>query len=202
MPNCLVVYAHPNAESLCATTRARAVDRLTSLGMKVTVHDLYGARFDPVLTAEEWNHQRTGESLTRPYDNLRADLAAADHLVLVFPTWWYGFPAILKGYLDRVWSPELAFAIRDGRMIRARLGRVRSVTVATTGGSPWWWMVIAMREPLRRTLTIGLRPLLGRHCAFHWIACYGLDRPNQRRIARYLGRLDQVLRKISEMKTV
>src|SRR5262245_20706268 len=93
-----VVYAHPSANSFAAAVHLRVVEGLTAAGHQVGDLDLYAENFHPVLTREEREvHYNTGAILVGvgPYvDRLRASEA----LVLCFPTWWYGMPAILKGW--------------------------------------------------------------------------------------------------------
>src|SRR5262245_66319295 len=64
-------------------------------------------------------------------------LRRCDGMVLVFPTWWYGMPAILKGYIDRVWLPGVVFKLDHGRT-RPILDNIKRFAVVTTYGSPWW----------------------------------------------------------------
>ena len=101
--------------------------------------DLYAEGFPSALGREErLNYEMTGTNLTgvRAYvDRLRW----AEGLILVFPTWWYGMPAMLKGYLDRVWLPGVAFDMKpDGTVSTDRLKSLRRIIVITTyGGSCW-----------------------------------------------------------------
>jgi len=106
---CLVVIAHPLENSLCQYLSEQTIKHLVSIGYQVTVKDLYQDAFDPILSHEE----RASYYQTKFDDNrLKADLKelmATETLVLVFPTWWFGFPAILKGWFDRVWAPGFAY---------------------------------------------------------------------------------------------
>ena len=106
----LLVLAHPLAESFAAAVAGTARETLEEAGHTVDVLDLYRENFDPRLTASE----RAGY-FDIPYDssgvaNLVARLKAAEGLILVFPQWWFNFPAILKGFFDRVLAPGVAFS--------------------------------------------------------------------------------------------
>jgi len=105
---CLVVLAHPLENSLCKHISDNAIAHLKSLGHSVTVKDLYQERFNPVLTKNE----RTSY-YDEFYDNdIAADirqLQQTESLILIFPTWWFNFPAVLKGWFDRVWAPGFAY---------------------------------------------------------------------------------------------
>ena len=123
----LVVLAHPLSESLCAHLAHEAIDALRARGATVDVLDLYAEAFQPELTeAERRLHYKTPEP-GPDIVALQQRLAAADMLVLVFPTWWFSMPAILKGWFDRVWAPKFAF--EHGTPLRPLL----------TGSNPAWW---------------------------------------------------------------
>ena len=92
---CLVVVAHPLADSLCAAMARAAVATLTAAGHEVQVEDLYGEDFSPVLSASERQSYYTPPFESAAVQALIERLLAAEALVLVFPTWWFGFPAML-----------------------------------------------------------------------------------------------------------
>ena len=133
----LVVSAHPVPDSYVAAVRAAAVRGLAAGGRDVDRLDLDAEGFQPLLTRQEWEgHRWTGVETHRPTcagDPLPGDVAAhaarlraADALVLVYPTWWGAQPAIMKGWLDRVWVEGVAFTFRpDGRRTRHELRRIR-----------------------------------------------------------------------------
>ncbi len=106
----LVVYCHPKPDSFAAAMRDAVVDGLNQAGHEPQIVDLYAEDFDPRFGAHEHaayeNPNENGQGLERYTDQLRW----ADGLVFVFPTWWYDMPAMLKGWLDRVWLPGVAFA--------------------------------------------------------------------------------------------
>src|SRR6195256_5312361 len=134
-----VVFAHPLPSSFAAAVHRRIVDGLQARGHQVDDLDLYAERFDPVMTlAEREAHYRVGSNLAgveRYVERLRA----AEALVLCFPTWWYGMPAILKGWFDSVWLPGVAFTLPEGGgAIRPALHNIRKFAVVTSYGSPWW----------------------------------------------------------------
>src|ERR1700757_4223575 len=101
----LVIFAHPLGDSYAATLRNTVVAALKAGGQTVDLYDLYREGFDPVLSAQERrDYENTSENVravSRHVERLRE----AEGIILVFPSWWYGMPAILKGYFDRVWLP-------------------------------------------------------------------------------------------------
>src|SRR5690349_4935711 len=111
----LRMYCHPVAESFAASAHRTVLAALAEAGHKVTDVDLYAERFDPVMSRQErldYLNTERNERLVQRYDD---QLAAAEALVLVYPSWWYGMPAMLKGYFDRVWLPGVAFDVTAKR---------------------------------------------------------------------------------------
>lgn len=151
MANILWVSAHPSPRSLNAALRREGVERLRGRGETVVESDLYAMRWNPVLDADGF---RTTAGTFHPTEDVRAayladrlpdDIAAeqhklrsADALVLQFPLWWYGMPAILKGWFDRVFHSGFAFGTdpESGRRLRFEQGpfRDKRVLVITTLG--------------------------------------------------------------------
>src|SRR5271169_6797345 len=109
-----VVFAHPSPASFAAAVRDRVVSALVAQGHDVDELDLYAAGFDPVLTPAEWAAHVQGAAHLTGAGSEAERLRKADALVLVFPTWWFGLPAILKGWFDRVWAPGVAFHLPAG----------------------------------------------------------------------------------------
>ena len=106
----LVIYCHPRQGSFTEAVRDVVLEKLTAIGAEVRLRDLYAEGFDPVLSARE-HEIYEDEALNRaPVVSHCADLAWCDTLIFVYPTWWYGLPAMIKGWLDRVLVPGLAFS--------------------------------------------------------------------------------------------
>ncbi|UYG04557.1 NAD(P)H-dependent oxidoreductase [Halomonas sp. LR3S48] len=159
--HCLVVKAHPLPESLCSSLTSHIVGRLERAGHTVEVEDLYARGFAPPLTAGErqsyFDHY-AGQQVAAEIERL----LSAEAVVLVFPTWWFGFPAILKGWFDRVWAPGVAYDHADDYgPITPRLHRLRHMLVVTSLGSPWWVDRLVLWQPVKRVLkTAIVRPCL------------------------------------------
>ena len=171
----LVVYAHPCEESFCAAIRDHAVTALAEAGHDVRVLDLYASGFDPVLSAEERRSYHTPGDNEQPVAEHLAQLRWCEALLLVYPTWWYGQPAMLKGWLERVWVPHATFRMPEpGRPIARVMTNIRVVGVVSTLGSPrWWWWVMGV--PGRRIILTGIAVLCARGCRTFWLAHYRMD---------------------------
>jgi putative NADPH-quinone reductase len=185
----LVVYAHPLADSLAAALHCTIVDTLRQGGHEVDDCDLYAGRFDPVLSAAERRAYNTPDPDLRAIADSVARLRRADALVLCFPTWWYGMPAILKGYFDRVWAPTVAFHLpAGGGMIRPGLTNIKKLWVVTSYGAPWWLIRLVLRDPVRAVVLGGLGRLCGRG-ERRWLALYNVDAASPARCAAFVRRV-------------
>lgn len=195
----LVVYCHPKDSSFTAAVRDRVLQRLAAAGAEVRVADLYAQGFQPVLTAAEWEGYLEAPANLAPVAHEVADLRWCDTLIFVYPTWWYGLPAMLKGWLDRVLLPEVAFLMPDGvnRTIRPGLGHIRRLGVFTTCGASWWLTQI-VGAPGKRTLMRGVGFLCAPRRRTVFAAHYLMDSSTPDSRARHLDkvgeRMDRLLR--------
>jgi NAD(P)H dehydrogenase (quinone) len=166
------------------------LEALSSNRHEVIDLDLYAEGFDPVLTREErleyHNPERNAENVRKYADQL----LLAEGILLVYPSWWYGLPAMLKGYFDRVWLPGIAFDVEpDGHIGRDRLRHIRTIVVVTTYGSSWWLIRLFMGDPTRKFISRGLRRICGRGCRIRWYVKYGMDSATPKQLNRFLNRV-------------
>jgi putative NADPH-quinone reductase len=170
----LVVYCHPVPDSFCAAVRDATLEAIHAKGCEARIIDLYAEGFEPVMSAAERASYNDGA----PQDPALAvhigHLQWAEALVLVYPTWWYGLPAMLKGWLDRVWTVDVAFALTDQGKIKPLMPHIEKIAVVTTCGAPWWWSVI-IGQPGRKTILRGMRALCGWRCRTLYLAHYRMD---------------------------
>ena len=191
--NALVVYAHPLGDSLAASLRDAACRGLEAAGYDVEVIDLYASGFDPNLSAAE-RAAYMGETYAVPPEVSEhcRKLREAEILVLVFPQWWFGMPAILKGFVDRVFVPGVAFELdRAGGRLIPLLDRLKGFYVVTTTGSPWWVAELVMRNPLRRQISMGIRRFCSRTARFRMLSLYDLDRAPREKCAAFVARIER-----------
>ena len=171
----LVLFCHPDPASFQATILADLVGRLKDGRHEVTVIDLYGEAFDPILDQESWRAHRQER---RVEDGVSAHVAAlrdCEGLIFVYPTWWYGLPAMLKGWLDRIWQPGVAFTMEGGIFRLHHLTNVRRFAVVTTHGSPGWFIDRVVGNPGRRQLMRGMALQFARGVRTCWQAIYAVD---------------------------
>jgi putative NADPH-quinone reductase len=134
--NVLVVLAHPDPGSFNHAIAGAAAAALGRLGHAVVLRDLYAEGFDPVLGREEIPRDAALPPAIRRHCD---ELASADGIVVVHPDWWGQPPAILKGWIDRVVRPGVAYAFEEGdggEGVPIGLLRARTAVVLNTSNTP------------------------------------------------------------------
>ena len=186
MTRALVLFAHPCAESFSAALHGVVVETLNRRGWQVDDLDLYAAGFSPVLTAEERRGYHAVDANTAPVADHVAPLRAAEALVLVFPVWNFGFPAILKGFFDRVFLPGVSFRLERGRVV-PNLTHVRRLAAVTTYGGTRVRALLA-GDPPRQVVTRAVWHVC-RPARMRYLALYDMNRATDADRARFLGRV-------------
>lgn len=189
--NTLVVICHPKAESLTRAAAAKVLTGLAEAGRPVRVLDLDELNFDPVLTRFEVNnHLGTPDQRPDLAEHFEA-LRWANHLILIYPTWFSGQPARLKGWFDRVWMNEVAWVLPDGtNRIRGKLSNIRRIDVVTSHGSTRR-VNFAQGNSGRIRVNRTLRILCHRLCRTRWRAIYDIDNQDQATITQWLDGLER-----------
>lgn len=190
--NVLVVYCHPNPESFIAAARTVVVETLRRGGHDVRLEDLYADGFQPVLSADErLTHREPGVApeLQRYADDLRW----CEAIVFVYPTWWSGMPAMLKGWVDRVWARGIAWDLPPGAStVRGRLRNVRRLAIVTSHGSSRlvnWLEGQCGRLIIMRTLRVLCHPLT----ITTFLAIYAMDSNGLQDRRRFLNTVERRL---------
>lgn len=196
MTRTLVVYCHPLEDSYVAAVRDRVLAGLASAGAEVRCTDLYGDGFDPTFsTLDHERHMQPGTdpSVTRYADDLRW----CEMLVLVYPTWWAGQPAMLKGWIDRVWANGVAWTLPDGATrLRPRLRNIKRLVAVTTHGSPKYINAIE-GEGGKRTIVRSLRLMCHPLARTTWLAFYGIDNASEERRHAFLDRVERRIARLA-----
>lgn len=187
----LVIYAHPLADSFASALHRAAVAALESAGHEVDDCDLYAIGFDPVMTPAERRAHNTQHPDHSTMEQHIARMRAADALVLCFPVWWYGMPAILKGYFDRVWVNGVAFHLHAGGKMDPGLHRLRKLWVVCTYGAPWWLIKLVLRDPVRGVIHTGIRGLCTRRVQTRFFSLYSIESKTSGDTARFLQKVER-----------
>jgi NAD(P)H dehydrogenase (quinone) len=188
---CLIVVAHPLKQSLCQSLATIARETLTKAGHEVDIADLYAEAFSPVMTAEERIAHNAVPDNSGPEARR---LASAEALVLVFPTWWYGFPAVLKGWFDRIWLPGLAFDIDPKTFaLVPRLTGLRHCIAITTLASPRWVDWFVLRQPVKRIVKYAILGSCAPQARFQYLAMHSAETVSPARFEDFGARIRRSL---------
>jgi NAD(P)H dehydrogenase (quinone) len=172
----LVVHAHPSPTSFSRALSDAAETALRGAGHRVTVVHLDDEGFRPAMSAAERTAYHSEAPVLDPQVERHAALVRqAEALVFVYPTWWAGPPAVLKGWLERVLVPGVAFHLDPKtNKVRTDLRHVRRLVGISTYGSSRLYVRV-LSDPGRRTIMRALRMLCGRRCRRTWLGLYGMD---------------------------
>ncbi|MBZ9984681.1 MULTISPECIES: NAD(P)H-dependent oxidoreductase [unclassified Mesorhizobium] len=171
--NILVLHAHPVETSFNAGLHRTIVERLTAAGHAIDDCDLYAEDFDPRLSRQErldYHNPRGSADPAAPYVER---LLRADALVLSYPVWNYGFPAILKGFFDRVFLPGVSFKLVDGKA-QPSLHNIRKIAAVTTYGGTRFRAML-MGDPPRKLVKRVLRATVKPGASVSYLAHYSMN---------------------------
>ncbi|WP_369902005.1 NAD(P)H-dependent oxidoreductase [Bacillus manliponensis] len=155
----LIVYAHPNPKSFNHAILETVKGQLEEKGHEVRVRDLYELNFNPVLAASDFISFSEG--------NTPADIAEeqehikwADAITFIYPVWWAGLPAILKGYVDRVFSHGFAYAYGENGIEKLLSGK-KGLLLSTMGNSQENYEANGMFTAMKNTTDAGIFDFTG-----------------------------------------
>ena len=189
----LVIFCHPASDSFSAALCKAAMESLSAAGHETRLTDLYARGFDPVMRDGEWRRYADPAVNRDPVAEHVDDILWAEALLFVYPTWWYGLPAMLKGYLDRVWIPHVTFDIpTETTGTRPRMQHIRKIAVVTTCGASWLISKV-IGEPGRKTVLRGIRALCHPRCRVRYLAHYKMDTSTDDSRRRYLEKVKRKL---------
>ncbi len=193
----LIVYAHPSPGSFNAAVLQTVISQLQESGAQHRVIDLYNEQFQPCLTREDWTeYEDTNCNTARIQEHV--DLVRwCNSIIFVYPTWWFGHPAVLKGWLDRVLVPGVAFSMPtdDNPRITHNLMHIKRLGVFTTCGASWW-LTKMVGSPGKRILMRGLRTCLNRRAKATFAAHYLMDSSTQESRERHLVRVSRKMKNL------
>jgi NAD(P)H dehydrogenase (quinone) len=183
----LVLFSHPVESSYGAALHAKVLESLTAAGHEVDDCDLYAEGFDPVLSRHDrltYHDVPDNRKLVEPYVQR---LLNAEALVIVSPVWNFGFPAMLKGYFDRVWLPGVTFKMDDG-ILTPSLNHIRKVGAVLTYGAMRhraWILGDPPRRIVKRVIRGQIRPL----APVMFMAHYDMNRSTDETRGRFLEKV-------------
>lgn len=170
----LVLFAHPVETSYQAALHREVVATLKASGHEVDDCDLYREGFEPCLSRQERIDYHDVETNIEPVCGYVERLRKAEALVLNFPVWNFGYPAILKGFFDRVFLPGVSFELEDGK-VKPCLHNIRKVAAVTTYGGNRLRAMLA-GDPPRKSVGRVLRVIVKPGAPVRYLAHYDMNR--------------------------
>jgi NAD(P)H dehydrogenase (quinone) len=152
--NVLIIYAHPNPRSFNQAILEKVDATLREQGHATQIHDLYQMQFRCILDGEDLLRNWRG-NLADDVQREQAAVRWAQGLVFIYPIWWFGPPAILKGWIDRVFTRKFAFDI-DANGMRGLLTHERALILNTLGGDETTYQRERWHELLVRPIAEGV----------------------------------------------
>lgn len=162
----LVIYAHPNPASLNHFFKQTIVESLKNSGQEIIVRDLNEINFNPVLSLNDMRGQRMGQ-VSEEVKTEQDFISWADQIIFVYPIWWTGMPAIMKGYIDRVFSYGFAYRYDQGVQKGLLTGK-KTVIVNSHGKSNAEYQAMGMDKALVLTSDTGIFTYCGLEIKKHF----------------------------------
>ena len=185
-----ILYANPSDKSFGAALHGKVIETLRSRGHDVDDCDLYAERFNPVMSTQERdNYHNTAANLSeiRP---LAGRLLAAQGLVLVYPVWNEGFPAILKGFFDRVFIPGVSFKMSADGSVSPTLAKLTKLAAVCTYGADRI-STFLLGDPPRRVVKRLVRAMPGHSITCNYLAHYDMNHTTPQRRGAFLGKVSR-----------
>lgn len=192
MTHALILFAHPCPESFSSSLHDVVVKTLWARGWTIDDLDLNAENFLPVLTAAERRGYHEEPANIEPVRVYVDRLKAADALILVFPVWNFGYPAILKGFFDRVFLPGVSFTLTDGKVL-PHLKNIRKLAAVTTYGGSRLRAFLA-GDPPRLSVKRHIRFVCHSRTDVRYLALYDMNRATADARKNFLRRVERSMR--------
>lgn len=157
MKKILIINGHPDKNSLCHELAASFKRGCESSSAECTLVNLTDLDFDPIL---HYGYKQRTE-LEPDLVKMQEAILKADHLVFVYPNWWGTYPALLKGFFDRVFLPGFAFKYRENSLFWDKLLKGKSARLIVTMDTPKWYYSLVYRSPGHHSLKKGILQFCG-----------------------------------------
>lgn len=183
----LVLHSHPVEESYGAALHRQTIESLKAAGHEVDDCNLYAEGFDPVLSRRDRMIYHDYPENTEAVKSYVERLQRAEGLVIVTPVWNFGFPAILKGYFDRVWLPGVTFELVNGK-VTSKLQHIRKLgAVLTYGADPFRAFIVG--NPPKKIIKRMIRAMIKPFAPVVFLAHYDMNRSTDETRTRFLEKV-------------
>jgi len=192
----LIIYCHPNENSFTAAVRDLVVNKLEEKGIEYQLTNLYQEGFEPHIhktELETYLDPQVNQSYVKHHVQ---NVLWCDTLIFIYPTWWYGLPAMLKGWMDRVLLPGVAFHMpTNNERIKPGLRHINRLGLFTSGGATWF-VTLLMGSPGKKTILRAIRSLCHPRTKTAFISHYQMDSSTHESRRYHLKKVEQKLGKL------
>jgi putative NADPH-quinone reductase len=157
MKNILIINAHPDKESYCNALAVSYKKGAELSGANCRLVNLADLQFELSLH----HGYKKGTALEPDLLQMQEEIRIADHIVFVYPTWWATYPALLKGFIDRVFIPGFAFKYRENSLLWDKLLKGKSARLIVTMDAPQWYYSLILKSPGHRSMKKGILNFCG-----------------------------------------
>ena len=157
MKKILIINGHPDKESFCFALAESYKKGADTNGDQCQLVHLIDLKFNPILT---YGYRLVSE-LEPDLLKIQQDILQADHLVFVYPNWWATFPALLKGFIDRVFLPNFAFKYHEKGPFWDKLLKGKTARLIVTMDTPRWYYWLVNRSAGHNAMKIGILEFCG-----------------------------------------
>lgn len=148
MKNILIINAHPDKQSFCNSIAISCKNGVEESGSDCKLINLIDLKFSPILEYGYKKHTELEPDLLRAQN----EIASANHLVFVFPVWWGTYPALLKGFIDRVFVPGFAFKYKENSLLWDKKLTGKTARLIFTMNTPNWYYRFVYKRPAHYSL--------------------------------------------------
>jgi NAD(P)H dehydrogenase (quinone) len=161
----LIVYSHPYEKSFNHAVLETYSGALKQKGAEVRIRNLYEINFSPALHVRDFEYYQQG-AVPEEIAVEQGHIKWADFITFIYPIWWTGLPAMMKGYIDRVFTKEFAYTFADGA-IKGLLTDKKVFIINTTGSTEQAYTESGMFKSLNQTSNTGIFEFSGMKVAGH-----------------------------------
>ncbi|MFH2137335.1 MAG: NAD(P)H-dependent oxidoreductase [Candidatus Omnitrophota bacterium] len=161
----LIIYAHPNPKSFNHAVKEHVEAALKKQEKQYSLRDLYMLKWNPVLGGADFSVMQGGK-IPEDIKKEQQCVKEADVLIIIHPIWWFGMPAVLKGYIDRVFSAGFAYAYGP-EGIKGLLPNKKVVIINTTGGTEDTYLKLGFKDALIKIFKNGIYEFCGMKVLLH-----------------------------------
>jgi putative NADPH-quinone reductase len=159
MKQVLIINGHPDIHSFnyaLSEAYIKGADRTDSIISQINIAEL---EFNPNLKFGYRKRMELEPDLIDAIDKIKK----ADHIVWIFPMWWYGYPALMKGFIDRTFLPGITYQPIEGKPLPKKLLKGKSARLIITADTPKWYDFLIMKKPAINQFKKGTLQFCGIH---------------------------------------